>query len=84
MGKTYSTYQGVKVSGAVRRIENLSGRSRAEWREAKRFNNHAFAGERARKEALPKLIKRPQDAALRAVALQDALDNGRIFERFER
>lgn len=81
MGKTYSTFQGTKVSGAVRRIGNLAGRSRSEWKDAKRFSNHAFAGERARAAALPRFVKRTHDADLRAIALQDAIDDAIAYVR---
>lgn len=75
MGRTHSTYQGLKVSGAVRRIGNLAGRTRGEWREAKRLNNHAYAGELARKSAAPRLVRKADavSAELQAIALEDAI-----------
>jgi hypothetical protein len=75
MGKTYSTFQGTKVSGAVRRIGNLAGRTRREWREHKALSNHAFAGEVARKTAAPRLLKRHDvvSAELTALSIEDAI-----------
>ena len=76
MSRTMHYRQGTKVSSALRRIANMRGRSRAEWRDALDASNGIYAAERDNLARAPRLRKadpRNERKALRAIPLAEFL-----------